>query len=154
MSTRCQLQVIQQDPYTIKVTLYHHHDGYPEYMIPVIYRAYTWVDESDSNGNWVKGRAGKVASLLCWAEPTEFEPEAIHNLHGDIEFYYRLYCDYSYHEKKVIWEIDIYHRQEWHDDIYRKTTLSDFKLIESRQNIEDLVKKYNGAEHMNFSAIK
>ncbi len=140
MSTRCQLQVIQQEPYITKVTLYHHHAGNPEYMIPSIYKAYTWVNESDINGNWIKGRAGKVASLLCWADPGEFEPEEGHNLHGDIEFYYRLYCDYSYREKRAIWKIDIYYRQEWSDEIDHQTTLADFKLIKSQQNIEDLVK--------------
>ena len=95
MSTRCQVQVIQEGmgSWEDKVTLYHHTDGYPEYMIPIINKAYNykrkplWKGDTDLSCGWEKGRAGKVASLLCWADPIVFEPEEGHELHGDIEYY-------------------------------------------------------------------
>ena len=93
MSTRCQVQVIQEGlsdlaggEWEDKVTLYHHSDGYPSYMLPKIKEAF------DKYGvGWEAGRAGKVASFLCAVDPGEFEPEDSHELHDDIEYYYVLH---------------------------------------------------------------
>ena len=90
MSTRCQVQVIEENlHWNEKVTLYHHTDGYPEYIVPKIYEAYCYKDGSQYPhfNEERKGRAGKVASLLCWADPMVFEPEEGHELHGDIEYF-------------------------------------------------------------------
>jgi hypothetical protein len=165
MSTRCQVQVIEINgsQNSSKITLYHHTDGYPEYMIPKIFEAYCYEDSDHGNEGWIKGRAGKVAGLLCWADPGVFEPEDHHRLHSDIDYYYRLFCNYSNDIKNVIWEIEIYKR-DWgvdeldinlpHDQLldklYKRTERlfsgiknDDFKLIQERQSIVDLVKKYN-----------
>ncbi len=86
MSTRCQVQVIEGmgDNLYQKVTLYHHFDGYPSNMLPLIHKAYEL-----SGGGWEAGRAGKMASFLCAADPGQFEPEAGHDLHsGDIAYFY------------------------------------------------------------------
>ena len=90
MSTRCQVVVIQEGlGWDEKVTLYHHSDGYPSNIIPLIKKAFEYKGEY-TNG-WEKGRAGKVSSFLCWADPGAFEPEDGHELHGDIEYLYRLF---------------------------------------------------------------
>lgn len=84
MSTRCQVQVIEGPEARNKVTLYHHYDGYPSKMLPLIHKAYEL-----SGGEWEAGRAGKMASFLCASDPGQFEPEAGHDLHSaDIAYFY------------------------------------------------------------------
>ena len=87
MSTRAQVLVIQEElgGWEDKVLLYHHTDGYPEYMLPLLAKARSMAGGREAGG------AGKVASFLCAADPGVFEPEAGFALHGDIEYLYRLY---------------------------------------------------------------
>lgn len=167
MSTRCQVQVIEYDGnQNFKITLYHHTDGYPEYMIPKMFEAYSYRDQnrySQDNEHWnfLRSRAGKIASLLCWSDPGVFEPEDHHTLHVDIDYFYRLYSRYLPRDKKALWEIEIFKRI-WHDGFdenwspdqmlkYLNTiiehmqsgiTIEDFSLIQKRQSIEKLMKKY------------
>jgi hypothetical protein len=106
MSTRCQVQVIQEGlPWEQKITLYHHCDGYPSNIIPLLREAFNSGDE------WERGRAGKAASFLCAVDPGQFEPEDSHQKHGDIEYYYKLYVvntQLGRIEEKVQWEVEIY----------------------------------------------
>lgn len=92
MSTRCQVRVMNADGKDTgeDVTLYHHTDGYPEYMLPKMAEAW---EEFSTDERWMLGRPGKVASFLCAVDPRAFEPEAGHELHGDIEYYYKLYAE-------------------------------------------------------------
>jgi hypothetical protein len=84
MSTRCQVKVEQTGlGWDEAVTLYHHYDGYPSNMLPLIQKGFEL-----SGGGWRAGRAGKAASFLCAAGPGDFEPEVGHELHGDICWYY------------------------------------------------------------------
>lgn len=109
MSTRCQVVVIgkgmgNED----RITLYHHTDGYPSYMIPLINKARKFKGEYTSE--WEKGRVGKVASFLCAVDPGVFEPEDGHDLHDDIEYYYKLYV--INHRggalaEKPTWEVEV-----------------------------------------------
>lgn len=86
MSTRCQVQVVEIGMgWDERVTLYHHTDGYPTYMLPMISKA-----RNLAGNSWESGRAGKVASFLCAADPGVFEPEEGHQPHGDIEWFYRI----------------------------------------------------------------
>jgi len=104
MSTRCQVQVVVEGGTymdTSKITLYHHFDGYPTAMLPMFIKAY----EVASPG--AHGNAGKVASFLCSVDPGEFEPEERHTLHGDIDWYYRLFPN-SWCCGKAKWEIEVY----------------------------------------------
>ncbi len=82
MSTRCQVQVVGVGINPDKFTLYHHCDGYPTHMLQLIASA-----EGDS---WKHARAGKAAAFIIASEPGGFEPEQDHELHGDIEYYYRV----------------------------------------------------------------
>lgn len=106
MSTRCQVQVIGLNEDDSQVTLYHHTDGYPSYMVPLIAKAYRTAIRPivhqgiHSDGTpyrhvyanaWQAARVGKSASYLCAADPGTMEPEAGHDLHGDIEYLYRVY---------------------------------------------------------------
>jgi len=114
MSTRCQVKVVQTELWDDAVTLYHHCDGYPENIIPLINKTLQahikrhddqmikWKLSSKDQGKprWEAGRAGKVASMLCSADPEEFEPEQGHKLHGDIEYYYVLYVP--------SWEVEVF----------------------------------------------
>lgn len=101
MSTRCQVQVIEgagKHDHE-RVTLYHHCDGYPDGMIPVIHAAWHISDRG-----WQAGRAGKAASYLCASHPGQFEPESGHELHGDIDYYYRLRVG------GAVWALEVYSR--------------------------------------------
>jgi hypothetical protein len=165
MSTRCQIQVFEYDGRENPLnTLYHHLDGYPEYMIPKIFEAYSYGDQDPKNYreyNFLKSRAGKIAGLLCWADPGCFEPEDRHNFHSDIDYYYRLYFrEFPKDEQKPLWEIEIFKRtwndfdHSWSIDQIKKyfnsrtekmltgLTIEDFSLIQKRVPIEELVQKY------------
>ena len=103
MSTRCQVKVVaggwcagHEDA---TFTLYHHCDGYPSNMLPLMASAY----END----WQHERPGKAASFLCAVDPGGFEPEQGHELHGDIEWYYILHVTAKAWEVEV-WECDIH----------------------------------------------
>jgi len=98
MSTRCQVKVNGLDE---SVTLYHHCDGYPENMIPLIKQAFDF-----GNKSWKLTRAGKVASYLCYVDPGQFEPEEGHELHGDIEYYYIIHVGAD--DGKPSWGIHTY----------------------------------------------
>lgn len=126
MSTRCQVKVIGEGINPDELTLYHHTDGYPEYMIPLLTKAHGYEHPDGYDMSWTKERAGKVASLLCWADPAVFEPESSHELHGDIEFYYKLYCG-----KSEEWEIEILDPDE------------SMKVVEPRTPLSELLLKYH-----------
>ena len=81
MSTRCQVKVTGTDfNNSPDISLYHHCDGYPSYMLPLIGQAY--ID------CWQAGRVGKAAAMLCANDPTGYEIEQGNDLRGDIEYYY------------------------------------------------------------------
>jgi len=81
MSTRCQVKVTGTDINgSDSFTLYHHCDGYPDYMLPLIAKGH--ID------SWQAGRIGKAAAMVVSSDPTGFELEQGHELHGDIEYYY------------------------------------------------------------------
>lgn len=99
MSTRCQVQIKQTrelQGWDDLISLYHHWDGYPEHMLPIIYRAFKNASKIPadykhlgSNPNAFKlGRAGHIASYLCAADMHQFEPESSTELHSDIEWLY------------------------------------------------------------------
>ncbi len=132
MSTRCQVKV--QDARDA-VTLYHHTDGYPEYMIPKMVEAWQFGESDASDRDFKKGSAGRVASFLCAVDPGVFEPEEGHELHGDIEYYYVLHVT---SRGPLAWTVDIYQPS-------RKT----FMEIRS---IRDLKKKVSGAPLMDLYA--
>jgi hypothetical protein len=101
MSTRCQVKVTELNGDS--VTLYHHCDGYPSNMLPLIASAY--------KPDWEHGRVGKVASFLCEVDPGSFEPESGHAKHGDIEWYYilRITNPNGIHVNSCsVWTIEVY----------------------------------------------
>jgi hypothetical protein len=84
MSTRCQVKVVQEGlEWQEAISLYHHSDGYPDNIIPLLREAFKLCGQ-----NYQAGRAGKAASFICAVDPGNFEPEDNHQLHGDIEYYY------------------------------------------------------------------
>ena len=81
MSTRCQVKVTGTDiNMADSHTLYHHCDGYPEYMLPTIAKGL--ID------SWQAGRIGKAAVMIASADTTGYEMEQGHEIHGDIDYYY------------------------------------------------------------------
>jgi hypothetical protein len=124
MSTRSQVKVIG----TIgdgSQMLYHHTDGYPDYMIPLLKSAaklaldnssmvkYAHEDAAKFSVSalpWEAGRVGKVASALCASDPLIMEPDAS-ELHGDIAYLYRLYLvnpsGMGHCGERVRWDIEI-----------------------------------------------
>lgn len=102
MSTRCQVKVVSKDfEKGTAITLYHHCDGYPSNMVPLIASAY--------RPDWQHGRVGKVAAFLCAADPGGFEPEEGHDLHGDIEWYYIIQISSKGHIEDIpTWNLVVY----------------------------------------------
>ena len=141
-----------------KVTLYHHSDGYPESILPLIKKAFDDVHtaeiyalnenmkqlykEHPSYNSWQLGRAGKVASFLCAEDPGSFEPEEGHELHGDIEWYYIVEC---MNEKggsmseTPTWKITIYNDIISTDD---ETKLGKPLATINVSEVEEWLKKY------------
>ena len=98
MSTRCQVRVVadgfaggHEDK---AITLYHHCDGYPTNMLPLMLSAFA--------PDWMHERPGKAAAYLCAVDPGGFEPEEGHELHGDIEWYYVL------HVTAELWAVQVF----------------------------------------------
>ena len=91
MSTRSQVEVKSKGlPWEEDaLMLYHHTDGYPTHILPLIQKAYI-IGSHKEYEDWRLGRAGKVASFLCAADPGVFEPEKSNELHCDIEWFYEL----------------------------------------------------------------
>lgn len=120
MSTRCQVKVTQEGmgDWKDEITLYHHCDGYPTNMLALFKEAWDIATKQNQRWNkdtvgpgWEAGRAGKVASFICASDPGQFEPEAGHELHSDIEWYYVLS---AVNEKSgsvddnPVWKIKVY----------------------------------------------
>ena len=104
MSTRCQVRV--QDEHEA-ITLYHHCDGYPDNMLPLIASAH-----EKYNTSFRSGRAGHSASFLCAADPEGFEVEEGHELHGDIEWYYRVAVLETPDRQRGLWNVTVYRPSE------------------------------------------
>jgi len=87
------------------ITLYHHCDGYPTAMLPLMAQAF----QEHGKRGFRSGRAGHVAAFLCATDPEGFEPEDSHELHGDIEWYYRLVVaeGRQYHDPAT-WVVSVY----------------------------------------------
>lgn len=128
MSTRCQVCVIEgsgAQPWE-RLTLYRHCDGYPEAMLPFFVEAF---DKFGARG-YRSGRAGYVASFLCATDPEGIQPEAGHELHGDIEFYYRLYVS---GRDSALWEVEVIEAR-------RNATLADpGRVILPRRDVRQAV---------------
>jgi hypothetical protein len=150
MSTRCQVQVIQEGIWDEKITLYHHCDGYPDNILPIIQQAYDIGAAKGSGaqlGLWELGRAGKVASLLCASDPGRFEPESGHKLHGDIEYYYRLYVVNKHGgslAEAQIWEIEIFttHQNECKNTAAEKLAGTDLVLLQPRTKLSEALQQF------------
>ena len=124
MSTRCQVRVKSEGlSWKEERWLYHHWDGYPENMIPIINEAQKVIynnyiakqrdpETNKSMGDhniYMNGRAGKVSSFLCAVDPVGFEPEDDGDLHGDIEYLYKLFLvnkDNGTFGSKPVWEME------------------------------------------------
>jgi len=131
MSTRCQVKVVGEGlPWQAEsVTLYHHSDGYPSYMLPLIREGYQQVLKKNKEAKesfgytrdvylWEGGRPGKAAAFLCAADPGGFEPEASHDLHSDIEWYYVVTVvnkSGGASGEKPEWKVDVYRPPEYED---------------------------------------
>src|SRR5258705_11745476 len=97
MSTRCQVEVKASGlPWEAEtVVLYHHCDGYPTGMLPIIEAAYTLATtpgKHSINYAWQAGRPGKAAAYLCASDPSGFDVESSTDLHSDIEWFYSIEC--------------------------------------------------------------
>ena len=120
MSTRCQVK-IQGTDFEPKeaVTLYHHCDGYPSNMVPLLAGAY--------KPNWQHGRVGKVASYVVAEDVVGFDIEDSHDLHGDIDWYYII---------KVSSKGDVTDIPKWTLEVYDVLYYSD--------SIKDMRKVFDG----------
>jgi len=101
MATRCQVKITGKNDATEAVTLYHHYDGCPTSMVPLIADAYA--------ADWKHGFVGKVASFVVSRDPAGYDIEADHGIHGDIEWYYVLEVGSETHVEAVPkWFLTVY----------------------------------------------
>lgn len=106
MSTKCQVAVVADKE---RFTLYHHWDGYPSNMVPLIKKAYDLCvaphEDYKHCGEDFRFRqayeVGYSASFLCASDPRGFCPLAYNELHGDLSYYYEVFVGRE-------WEIKIY----------------------------------------------
>ena len=129
MSTRCQVRILagnkeDNSQFSEDVTLYHHCDGVVNCMVPLFWQAYqfgitpfvpSWKKddpnaEPSNVSQWQAFRAGYAASFLCHIDPRGFIPESGHQLHSDIEWYYKLYVSGKTVKGQVQrqWELEIF----------------------------------------------
>jgi hypothetical protein len=101
-------------------TLYHHCDGYPTAMIPLIAGAY--------KPEWKHGRIGKVVSFVMAEDPHGYEMEQGHELHGDIEWYYILEVKSEQHVGAI---------PEWRLIVYKVTGIDPM-------SVSDMTRVYSG----------
>ena len=81
MSTRCDIKVIYEDGV---VFLYHHHDGYPEYVGKFLYNKF---NEKIKSCRFYSP-SSVVNELIKNTEDDEYEWTT--ELHGDIEYLYEI----------------------------------------------------------------
>ena len=111
MSTRAQLIVIQEhnNCEDDKIMMYHHHDGYPSWMLVEFLKAYNKaITQKYDHLKSFAYRCGKAASYLCSIDPAEFEPESGFNFHGDIEWFYKIFVNCQNKVGEREWQIEIY----------------------------------------------
>lgn len=139
MSTRCQVKISQEglNDWKDTITLYHHCDGYPSNIVPLLQRAYI-----NSGGGWESGRAGKAASYIIATDPGQFEPESEHKLHVDIEYLYRLYVinipPAIGDEETVRWELEVLVPEE---GFWDKPTIKNMSIILERTPLLSLTEE-------------
>jgi hypothetical protein len=154
MSTRCQSRIIagnkeDNSQFSEDVSLYHHCDGYPEWMVPLFWKAYQFgitpfVPEWEKDNpnaevtdvcKWQAFRAGYAASFLCHIDPRGFVPENGHHLHGDIEWFYKLYVSGKTvnGQEQRQWELEIYKAK------IRSKAAPTLKMVIKRTPLCDLV---------------
>ena len=157
MSTRCQVQLVFEGNdwktgetktfWENSVVLYHHCDGYPENMIPVLIRAY---------GSGMAGIVGdylsynedlsgfsvhyysslfssvKAVNYVVAADPKQFEIEP-HGcrefLHGDIEYFYRVFIS------PTKWEIQVFVPDN-RKDFWETASIHSLKAISPRMSLK------------------
>lgn len=145
MSTRAQIKVIQEgmprDEAPAAFSLYHHWDGYPSNILPLIKQAYTLGRGEKRNKafakvglkskpffeEWRNGRAGKVASFLCAVEPGAFEPMQGHKVGEWVEWYYVIHAmnhNRGSVEDSPTWNVEIYEPSK--NSMSLKQTIFDF----------------------------
>lgn len=103
MSTRCQVKITEKGVKNDKeaVTLYHHCDGYPSNMVPLIAGAY--------KPDWKHGRIGKAVSFVVAEDVDGYDVEQGHELHRDIEWYYILEIKSEQHVAAIPeWTLNVY----------------------------------------------
>jgi hypothetical protein len=151
MNIQCQISIVQEySDLQEMITLSFPGNGYPQNVIPLIYKA--WIKANDEYFPFAVGRTMAVVDVLYSTAPRGLELEDNYLLGGNILYYYEIHCWYSDRKDQPVWEIDIYERNR--PFFKYDFTLADLNRLESRQNIEDLVKKYNVAESIKFLAIK
>jgi len=110
MPTRCQVHVTgfaQNEP---PISLYHHCDGYPENMVPLLQDA-----RIKASTNWKNGCAGRlvllhphrVASFIVAIDPGGYDIELSPALHSDIEYLYQLIVQNHHYSKEPTWKLRI-----------------------------------------------
>ncbi len=133
MSTRCQVKIRAVNGNDAEaVTLYHHCDGYPSNMVPLIASAY--------KADWKHGRVGKAASYVVAEDVSGYDIEQGHELHGDIEWYYVLSIESELHEEAIPkWYLNVY------DVPFGSTNVVDMRLVFAG-TIQDAVKSVETME--------
>lgn len=100
MSTRANIYVRDKGPNFEEVLLYHHSDGYPSTILPLLAKAEAHAKALPSVAQWKGARAGYASTLVLVASLHSVygegslvpgaQPDTGLELHGDIEYLYLL----------------------------------------------------------------
>ena len=158
MSTRAQIQVIGGNE---KLTMYKHTDGYPGGVLPLFKQAYDMPFNREVKGIdgklhkadiWRAGRTFKVASYICSTEPGTIEPLDYHDLHGDIEYFYKVTIKTDLNEDNPQWYLEVFtsHGSDWYKedkdgniDFDAPRTLENMRQILDMTNVKELPESIN-----------
>lgn len=126
MSTRCNIE-IRDDWYSQEnkncVLLYHHWDGYPENMVPLLKKGLSCFDDSGAQPYWWDSErvaAHFVANVDNTGGFPTFQPASC--IHGDIEYYYILTLKHGEGGRSAVIEYEEYDEKK-EKNVKRKTTI-------------------------------
>lgn len=156
MSTRCQVMVTNNPKSEMTelndgrdMWLYHHCDGYPSNMVPLIKKAFDYENlRTGGEGKfkftygiekrgWEKGRVFKSASLLCAVDPCQFEPLPYQEFHRDIEYFYVIRVA-NENDGNIVWYLTVYDAFLRYDE---EITLDKMKVIIPETKLDEITPK-------------
>lgn len=134
MSTRCQIAFYKKDEKDLnnfKALIYKHHDGYPEDILPSLYKILKPFNEERGVADIEYASAWLVSQL----KEDYLDVGICKDFHGDIEYLYAIYEDGTIE----YFETDFNLNAEGGKDINQRSgKLGEIKLTDNKEDLKDL----------------